>query len=117
MKIMRIGQAIFIINALAWVLAGAAMLFRYRAAPPVPFWFVGLLSVGMLVYGGLLAVLAFYLPKRRRIVYMAAVAVMVLSIILPIFDDFGLADLLAVLPAVAALIVLIVYKEVFSPPN
>ena len=35
-----------------------------------------------------------------------------LSVILPIFDDFGLADLLAVIPAIITLVFLSINKKI-----
>ena len=106
-KVMRISQGLMYLNALIWLVAGVAIFFRPRINPVIPSWiFIGM-AVLMLGYGGILIGLGFGLGTRNKFFYYASTIMVALSVILPIFDDFGLADLLAVIPAAVTLIYLI----------
>lgn len=102
----RIGQGLVILNGLVWIVAGIASLIRINQVAGTPTWILLVLSIGMLSYGVILIGLGIALASRRRFFFYASLALVALSIILPIFDDFGLADLLAVLPSVVAVIFL-----------
>ena len=109
-KVMRISQVLIYINALIWLVAGVAIFFRPRINHAIPSWiFIGM-AILMLGYGVILIGLGIALGTRKKFFFYASVVMIALSVILPIFDDFGLADLLAVIPAAVTLIYLI-YKR------
>jgi hypothetical protein len=109
-KVMRISQGLMYFNALIWLVAGVAIFFRPRMNPTIPSWiFIGM-AILMLGYGLILIGLGIALGTRKKFFLYASVGMIALSVILPIFDDFGLADLLAVIPAAVTLIYLI-YKR------
>ena len=109
-KVMRISQGLMYFNALIWLVAGVAIFFRPRMNPTIPSWIFTIMAILMLGYGVVLVGLGIGLGTRKNFFYYASVVMITLSVILPIFDDFGLADLLAVIPAAATLIYLI-YKR------
>ena len=103
-KVMRISQGLMYFNALIWMVAGVAIFFRPRMNLNIPSWiFIGM-AILMLGYGVILIGLGIALGTRKKFFFYASVAMIALSVILPIFDDFGLADLLAVIPAAVTLI-------------
>lgn len=106
-KVIRISQVLIYVNALIWLAAGVAVFFRPRINPAIPSWiFIGM-AILMLGYGVILVGLGKGLGTRKKFYYYASLVMLAMSVILPIFDDFGLADLLAVTPAAATLIYLI----------
>jgi hypothetical protein len=106
-KVMRIGQVLIYVNALIWLVAGVAIFFRPRINPAIPSWiFIGM-AILMLGYGVILVGVGIGLGTRNKFIYYAAMVMLALSVILPIFDDFGLADLLAIIPPTVTLIYLI----------
>ncbi len=106
-KVMRIGQGLMYFNALIWLVAGVAIFFRPRINLNIPSWiFIGM-AILMLGYGVILIGLGIALGTSKKFFLYASVAMIALSVILPIFDDFGFADLLAVIPAAVTLIYLI----------
>ena len=109
-KVMKISQGLMYFNALIWLIAGVAIFFRPRMNPTIPSWIFTLMAILMLGYGVVLIGLGIALGTRKKFFLYASVVMIALSIILPIFDDFGLADLLAVIPATVTLIYLI-YKR------
>ncbi len=111
-KVIRIGQGLVIFNALIWLVVGVAYLMRAGQLPGVPYWVILVMSIGMLGFGAILFGLGIGLATRRRFFFYAALSMLALSVILPIFDDFGLADLLAVLPAVGTVIYLSINKRI-----
>jgi hypothetical protein len=107
LKVIRIGQGLILFNALIWLVAGVAIFFRPRMNPTIPSWiFIGM-AILMLGYGLILTGLGIGLGTRKWLIYYAVLGMIALSVILPIFDDFGWADLLAVIPAVITLIYLV----------
>jgi hypothetical protein len=106
-KGIRIGQVLIYLNALIWMVAGVAGFFLRRMNLNIPSWiFIGM-AILMLGYGVMLIGLGIGLGTRKKFFYYAVLVMIALSVILPIFDDFGLADLLAVIPAIITLIYLI----------
>lgn len=110
-RIVRIGQGLVILDGSIWLIAGIAGLTRTFQPSGVPSWIVLVISIGMIGYGGILLGLGIVLGRRRPVFYYSALIMAGLSVILPIFDDFGLADFLAVLPAIITIIYLMVYKK------
>jgi hypothetical protein len=112
-KVMRIGQGLIYLNALIWLVAGVAIFLRPRINPTIPSWTITVMAILMLGYGVILFRLGIGLRTRNKFIYYAVLAVIALSVILPIFDDFGLADLLAVIPAIIAFVFLSINKYFF----
>jgi hypothetical protein len=110
-KVVQISQGLVIFNALIWLVIGIAYLVRAGQLPGIPYWVILVMSIGMLGFGAILIGLGIGLATRRRFFFYAALTMIALSVILPIFDDFGLADLLAVLPAVGTVIYLSINKK------
>lgn len=107
LKVIRIGQGLIIFNALIWLVPGVAIFFRPRMNPTIPPWIFIVMAILMLGYGLILIGLGIGLGTRKWFSYYAVLGMIALSVILPIFDDFGWADLLAVIPAVITLIYLV----------
>jgi hypothetical protein len=68
------------------------------------------MAILMLGYGVILIGLDIGIGTRKRFNYYAALVMIALSVNLPIFDDFGFANLLAVIPPAVTLVFLI-YKR------
>jgi hypothetical protein len=112
-KVMSISQGLMYLNALIWIVAGVAGFFLRRMNLNIPSWiFIGM-AILMLGYGVILIGLGIGLGTKNKFVYYAALVMIALSVILPIFDDFGFADLLAVIPAVITLVFLSINKKSF----
>jgi lysylphosphatidylglycerol synthetase-like protein (DUF2156 family) len=112
-KVMRISQGLMYLNALIWIVAGVAGFFLRRMNLNIPSWiFIGM-AILMLGYGVILIGLGIGLGTRKKFFYYAVLVMIALSVILPIFDDFGFADLLAVIPAVITLVFLSINKKSF----
>lgn len=109
--IVRFGQGLVMLNGSVWLVAGIAGLTRTFQPSGIPTWVILVMSIGMMGYGAILFGLGFGLGMRRRVFYYSALVMMALSAVLSIFDDFGLADFLAVLPAIVTFIYLIVNKK------
>lgn len=109
-----IGQGLLFLNALLWLVVGFAGIFRINSRTNVPIWVILVISGGMIVYGSILLLLGILLRLRRRLYYFSAVILLGVSIILPLFDDFGLADMIAVVPAICALIFLLFKKRILT---
>lgn len=62
-----------------------------------------------------MAFCAWQLPKRTKFVFFFSVFVLALNILLTIFDQFGLADLLFVLLNIITLVFLILARKEFLP--
>jgi len=116
-KVMRISQGLIFLNALIWIIAGIAGLLRSKLIPGIPSWIIVVMSIGMMGYGAILFGLGIGLGTRKRFFYYASLAMIALSVILPVFDDFGLADLLAVIPAAATMVYLILNKPKLISKN
>jgi hypothetical protein len=110
-KVMRISQGLMYLNALIWMVAGVAGFFLRRINQKIPSWiFIGM-AILMVGYGVILIGLGLGL-RKRRIFYHVSLVMIALSVILPIFDDFGFADLLAVIPAIITFVFLSINKKI-----
>jgi hypothetical protein len=97
-----------------WLVPGLAGLLGYNPFRGVPFWVVLVISGGMILYGGILILVGILLRLRRKVYYFTAVILMGMSILLPVFDDFGMADLIVAVPAICTMILLLFNKKVLS---
>ncbi len=111
-KVMRISQGLIYLNGLIWLVAGVAGFFLPRMNFNIPPWiFIGM-AILMVGYGVILIGLGIGLGTRKRFFYYAVLGMIALSVILPIFDDFGFADLLAVIPAIITFVFLSINKKI-----
>jgi lysylphosphatidylglycerol synthetase-like protein (DUF2156 family) len=117
LRILRLSQILLIGNAAIWILAGGAGLFRLESIQSVPIVVLILLAIGMIGYGLVLIVCAIGLNRKPRVFYILSLTLVSLSVVLPIFDDFGWADFLAMLPALVTLIYLLVFRKALSSGN
>ena len=80
------------LNALVWLALGLVIAFNvHPALPDIPL-LKGVMALLSLAMAGLLLVAFFLLRKRSQIGYYGAIGLFVVTCILLIFDDFGLAD-------------------------
>ncbi|MFH1207416.1 MAG: hypothetical protein V1668_02305 [Patescibacteria group bacterium] len=99
----RLTIILFYLTAVFWVIFAASWLFRdsdYR-------YFYAVTGLG---YAVVLAILAFYLNKKKRAAWWLAVVFAVLNILLTIADQVGWFDLAYLVPAIALLIMLFLIK-------
>jgi hypothetical protein len=111
--VIRIGQVLLFLNALLWLVAGTSYVFRLTPSGNAPMWMALVVGIGMLIYGGILVYLGFLLAQKRKFYFYSTVILLGLSIVLPVFDDFGMADLIALVPAICAFIYLLFKRHVF----
>ena len=109
-----IGQGLLFLNALLWLVPGVAGLIGFNPLRGVPFWVVLVISGGMILYGGILILVGILLRLRRKVYYFTTVILLGISILLLVFDDFGMADLIVAVPAICTLIFLLFNKKVLS---
>lgn len=114
--LLRITKFLVILNALAWAIVGVAALVRSgRYTPPMDIY-MGIIGLGSIAFGLLLAAAAIALRVGSRKLYFLILGLMILSVILPVFDDFGWADLIGLLPALAAAVFMLVEKKTLTGP-
>ncbi|MBI1295044.1 hypothetical protein GC175_08805 [bacterium] len=85
-------QSLFYLNAVIWLVFGAAAILRLNALHPNA---LGVMSeLALLMFGNVLALLVggMVLGKRKRWGYLSALLVLVANIVLAIADDFGYFD-------------------------
>jgi hypothetical protein len=107
-----IARALIYLNAIIWVGVGLANILLYPRTPQ-SHWSILLFAAGMIAYGAILAATGILLG-RWKYSYPLAAGLMVLTVLLFFIDDFGLNDLLAMLPALAALVFLAARRKALS---
>jgi len=88
-------QAFFYLNAVIWLVFGAAAILRLNALHPNA---LGVMAgLALLMFGNVLALLSggMVLGKRNRWGYVLALLVLLANIVLAIADDFGYFDFIA----------------------
>lgn len=91
-----------------------ASLTQIGANPDAAGW-VAIYAFIMLIESGVLAFCYYRLPQRRKGIFRATFAILALNIILPVFDQIGLADVLFILLNMAALALLYSFRKDFLP--
>lgn len=107
-----IARALIFLNALIWLGVGIATIIQNPLTRDAPAW-VPVLSAAFVAYGLVLAASG-WLLGRWRMGYILAAGLMILTVILFIFDDFGWVDLVSMLPALAAAVYLLANRRSLS---
>lgn len=106
----------YLVLLTAGVLAffSVASLTRIGANPETAGW-VAIYAFIMLVEAGVLLLCYYRLPRRKKSIFWLAFAILALNIILPVFDQVGLADVLFILLNMATLALLYSARKEFLP--
>jgi len=104
----------FLLTVAILVLLGVGSILRIGGNPArtALYVFYGITMFGDAV---LMAFCAWQLPKRTKFIFFFSLFVLAVNILLTIFDQFGLADLLFVLLNLITLIFLILARKEFLP--
>jgi len=101
--------ALIFANALVWLIFGALVALRAHPALPAAPLVRAAMALTAFAAAGLLAGLCLLLARRSRAAYYPAIAFLSVAALLGLFDDFGLADLAALI--IALLPVLLLLKD------
>jgi lysylphosphatidylglycerol synthetase-like protein (DUF2156 family) len=103
-----------LLTALIWIIVAAAYIVR-PALTETPIsllqWIIALL---MLVNAAIIVWLGHGLRKGDKLVYYLSLAYLLFNVLLPIADDFGLADLVYLLYTVALFVLLLLARRSFT---
>jgi hypothetical protein len=107
-------RSLFFITAAVLVTLGAGTFMRLDNNPSMKILYV---VYAVLMLGDALAMLlcGLYIKQQPKMVYGFAVIVLSLNIVLTVFDQFGLVDLLFSLLNLATLIPLLLFRKEFLP--
>lgn len=110
-------QGLMLLNAIIWAGVGIASLLLTLNISGSAGWSI-VYTAGFVLYGLVLVLAALALGRwPGKATWRAALGLMLLTIVLFLFDDFGLADLLAMLPALAAAAVLVFCRRQLVAAN
>lgn len=106
----------FMVLLTAGVLAffSVASLIRIGEKPEIAAW-VAFYSFMMLIESAALLFCYFRLPRRSKTIFGLTSTILALNIILPIFDQVGLADILFIVLNIAVLALLYSARKEFLP--
>jgi hypothetical protein len=90
----QLAQALFLANAVIWVLIGAATVLRMAGGSAEQRASAVVIAILMLGNAGAMLVSAVGLGRRSRLLCLFAIAVLVVNIILTVTDQIGLLDVL-----------------------
>ncbi len=107
-------RSLFFITTTALIVLGAGTFMRLDNNPSMKIIYV---IYAVLMFGDALAMLlcGLYITQQPRLIYGFAVIVLSLNIVLTIFDQFGMIDLLFSLLNLATLIPLLLFRKEFLP--
>jgi hypothetical protein len=110
---------LILLNALFWTVFGIIVLLGVHPGIPdqaIIRWAMAVLSIGCSIVE---IVLLFFLVRRSKIAYYLSVVLFATLSVLTITDDFGISDLLYLLPTTAALVLLVIRRRWFMqlPPD
>jgi hypothetical protein len=107
-------QYLFFFTAIVFMAFGVSSVFRVDPHPDMKIIYM---IYAVLMFGDALAMLAcgLLIRARRTFIFWSAVTLLSLNIILSIFDQFGLVDLLFVLLNAFILGLLIIIRREFLP--
>lgn len=111
---LQLTRSLFLFTAVVLVLFGVGSLLRINLNPDR----TGLYTFYAFAMFGDAAVMAFcarYLYKGTKSIFYFSVVVLVLNIVLTVFDQFGLADLVFVLLNLITLLLLLLARKEFFP--
>jgi len=81
------------INSLVWLAFGLIIVFdAHPSLPDLPLIKIGMAFLAFII-AGILVVLGFLITKQSRIAFFLTSGLLLITALLSIFDDFGLADL------------------------
>ncbi|MGD2206249.1 MAG: hypothetical protein PVH17_05675 [Anaerolineae bacterium] len=100
-------QALFVMNAVFWILLGVSSVSRLENNAGLA-W---LIAVLMLANAGVMAWIGWGLGKEPKPFYYLAIPVLAVNILLTVTDEFGLFDLIALLMDVVLLMLLVVTRS------
>lgn len=105
---------LFFITAIVLLVFGAGSFMRMNGNPDMKIIY-GIYAV--LMFGDAIAMLicGLYINRQMKAIFGFAVMVLSLNIVLTIFDQFGLIDLLFLLLNVITLVALLVFRKEFLP--
>ncbi|MBV6393061.1 MAG: hypothetical protein KPEEDBHJ_02291 [Anaerolineales bacterium] len=110
----QLARYLVLLTAAALAFFSIGSLTRLGVNPDMAGWIVAYAFI-MLVESGLLVVCYFRLPRRNKGIFWMAAIILALNVILPIFDQIGLADVLFILLNLAALTLLYSTRKDFLP--
>lgn len=110
MKNIHIVRLLFFITALVLAVLGGASFLRAQARP-IYILYASL----MFVDAAVMLVCGFYINRHTPAVYWFAVAALTLNIVLIIFDQIGLVDILFAALNFVTLVALVSSRKEFSP--
>lgn len=115
--ILHTAQVLIFLNALIWIGVGVANLILFPGQNVPPFWRLAIVA-GFMIYGLVLGAAGLAVGRwQGRTAWGVAFGLMLLTILLFLFDDFGLADLLSMLPALVTAVYLFIYRRQLSTPQ
>lgn len=91
-----------------------ASLTRIGVNPEAAGW-VAIYAFIMLIEAGALLLCYYRLPRRKKFIFWLTFIILALNIILPVFDQIGLADVLFILLNMATLALLYSSRKDFLP--
>jgi lysylphosphatidylglycerol synthetase-like protein (DUF2156 family) len=105
---------LFFITAIILAVFGTGSFMRVNAKPGMVIVYI---LYAVLMFGDAVAmlILGLYINRQMKPIYWAAVIILSLNIILTVFDQFGVIDLLFLLLNVVILVVLIVLRKELLP--
>ncbi len=82
-----------LINSLVWLVFGVIIAVNAHPALPAQPLVKGIMAFLSIAIAGFLLTLFFFIRKHNRLAYFLTLACFIVTSLLSIFDDFGLADL------------------------
>ena len=104
-----IALGFILINSLVWLLFGAIIALSAHPALPAEPLAKGIMASLSIAIAGFLLTMFFFIQKHNRLAYFLTLACFIVSSLLSIFDDFGLADLVVL--AVNLIPILLLLKD------
>jgi len=105
------------INSLVWLVFGLIIVFdAHPSIPDYPLIKAGMAFLAIAI-AGILFVLGFFLAKQSRIAFFLTSGLLLLTSLLSVFDDFGLADLAFLIINLIPLVLLIKDRDWYLQMN
>lgn len=114
MKPAVIARYLILLISAALAVLSIASLTRLGENPDMAGWYV-FYSLAMLVEAAILLFCYFSLKARRKTLYWLAFIILLLNVVLTIFDQVGLVDILFMLISLVALVALHLSRNDFLP--
>src|SRR4030042_5536889 len=104
-----IALGFILINSLVWLLFGAIITVNAHPALPAQPLAKGIMAFLSIAIAGFLLTMFFFIQKHNRLAYFLTLACFLVTSLLSIFDDFGLANLVVL--AVNLIPILLLLKD------